>query len=406
MSVRAFVGSGIHDRTDVLSSTVHDGTLCRAPLPHELLVPRRGVGRPTSSSSGQSSLACPAWPSPTTRASTASSGSRRRQRRPGSTRSSGSRSSCSTRSFRIRTGSSFPPGDRRGVAADGGRHRRPADGSGSNAVEGLPDRPRPERARLPGHREPVKEDHRGIGERQRGPHLVLLARDATGYRSLCRLISRANLAGTKAVPRFSHELLAEHAEGLVALSGCREGEIARRLLVGDREGARAAAAALAARFPGGVLPRAVAPPPAGRRLARGGDGGSRRRARAAGRRDERRPLRPAGGPRVPGRADGDPPRPDARRAGGPAAARRRVVPEVGGGDGGAAAGRRVARPIAHARAWAGGDRQRRASWRRPARSISGSSSTASRASRCRTARPRSRISSSCARPAPGSAITR
>ena len=127
----------------------------------------------------------------------------------------------------------------------------PADGSGSNAAEGLPDRPRPERARLPGHREPVKEDHRGIGERQRGSHLVLLARDATGYRSLCRLISRANLAGTKAVPRFSHELLAEHVEGLVALSGCRDGEIARRLLVGDREGARAAAGALAGRFPGG-----------------------------------------------------------------------------------------------------------------------------------------------------------
>ncbi len=126
-----------------------------------------------------------------------------------------------------------------------------ADGSGLNAVEGLPDRPRPERARLPGHRDPVKEDHRGIGERQRGSHLVLLARDATGYRSLCRLISRANLAGTKAVPRFSHELLAEHVEGLVALSGCREGEIARRLLVGDREGARAAAGALASRFPGG-----------------------------------------------------------------------------------------------------------------------------------------------------------
>jgi DNA polymerase III alpha subunit len=125
------------------------------------------------------------------------------------------------------------------------------DGSGSNPVEGLPDRPRPERARLPGHRNPVKEDHRGIGERQRGSHLVLLARDATGYRSLCRLISRANLAGTKAVPRFSHELLAEHVEGLVALSGCRDGEIARMLLVGDREGARAAAGALAGRFPGG-----------------------------------------------------------------------------------------------------------------------------------------------------------
>ena len=106
------------------------------------------------------------------------------------------------------------------------------------ARDGEPDRPRPERARLPGHREAVKEDRRGIGEGQRGPHLVLLARDAIGYRSLCRLISRANLAGTKAMPRLDHALLVEHTEGLVALSGCREGEIARRLRVGDREGAR------------------------------------------------------------------------------------------------------------------------------------------------------------------------
>ena len=43
------------------------------------------------------------------------------------------------------------------------------------------------------------------------------------------------------MPRFSHALLAENTDGLVALSGCREGEIARRLRVGDREGARAAA---------------------------------------------------------------------------------------------------------------------------------------------------------------------
>ena len=108
-------------------------------------------------------------------------------------------------------------------------------------AEGRPARPRPTRARLPGHRAVVKEDHRGIGEGQRGPHLVLLARDATGWRSLCRMVSRANLAGTKAVPRFTQALLAEHAEGVIALSGCREGELGRRLRAGDREGARALA---------------------------------------------------------------------------------------------------------------------------------------------------------------------
>ncbi len=49
------------------------------------------------------------------------------------------------------------------------------------------------------------------------------------------------MAGTKGVPRFSQALLAEHADGLVALSGCRDGEIARRLRAGDRDGARLAA---------------------------------------------------------------------------------------------------------------------------------------------------------------------
>src|SRR5437867_4012808 len=108
-------------------------------------------------------------------------------------------------------------------------------GQHGEAVDGQPARPRPDRARLPGHRSIVKEDLRGIGERQRGPHLVLLARDAAGYRSLCRLISHANLAGTKRVPRFDQALLATHAEGLIALSGCGEGEIARRLRVGELE---------------------------------------------------------------------------------------------------------------------------------------------------------------------------
>ena len=91
----------------------------------------------------------------------------------------------------------------------------------------------------------------GGGARARGPHLVLLARSAIGWRSLSRLVSRANLAGTKAAPRFLEGSLAEHAEGVVALSGCREGDIARRLRVGDRAGARAAAAVLAERYPGG-----------------------------------------------------------------------------------------------------------------------------------------------------------
>jgi DNA polymerase III alpha subunit len=135
------------------------------------------------------------------------------------------------------------------------RRSREAGNAWPAAVDdGLPVRPRPARARLPGHRDPVKEDLRGIGERARGPHLVLLARSQVGWRSLCRLVSRANLAGTKSVPRFSQALLAEHTDGLVALSGCRDGELARRLRVGDRAGARAVATRYATLFGRGDSP--------------------------------------------------------------------------------------------------------------------------------------------------------
>lgn len=128
------------------------------------------------------------------------------------------------------------------------RRGHPAPSPERHVEEGRPDRPRPERARLPGHRDPVKEDLRGIGARARGPRLVLLARDQVGWRSLCRLLSRANLAGTKGVPRVGHALLDEHHERVIALSAGRSGEIGRRLLVGDRAGAQAAAERLAGIF--------------------------------------------------------------------------------------------------------------------------------------------------------------
>jgi error-prone DNA polymerase len=129
--------------------------------------------------------------------------------------------------------------------------------SGQEGLLGLADspveggravRPQVERLRPPGHREPRKEDLRGVRPRELGPHLVLIARDMTGYRSLCRLASNAHLAGTKGAPRFTHKLLAANTEGLLALSGCRHGEIARRLLAGDRDGAAVAARALGKMF--------------------------------------------------------------------------------------------------------------------------------------------------------------
>lgn len=72
-------------------------------------------------------------------------------------------------------------------------------------------------------------------------HLVLLAEDKGGYTSLCRLISRAQLAGGKARPILPLEELARQRKGLICLSGCHQGPIARRLLAKDGSGAEEAA---------------------------------------------------------------------------------------------------------------------------------------------------------------------
>ena len=56
-------------------------------------------------------------------------------------------------------------------------------------------------------------------------HLVLLARNSSGYHNLVKLVSKAYLEGFYYFPRIDRELLAEHCEGLICLSGCVSGEI-------------------------------------------------------------------------------------------------------------------------------------------------------------------------------------
>src|SRR5262245_9676144 len=68
-------------------------------------------------------------------------------------------------------------------------------------------------------------------------HLVLLARDERGVRNLMKLSSLAFLEGFYYKPRVDHELLASHAEGLLALSACPKGEIATDLLEDNEAGA-------------------------------------------------------------------------------------------------------------------------------------------------------------------------
>ncbi len=70
----------------------------------------------------------------------------------------------------------------------------------------------------------------------RSYHLLLLARDQTGYKNLLKLASAAQLEGYYRNPRIDHEFLAQHAEGLIATSGCLAAEIPRLVQEGrERE---------------------------------------------------------------------------------------------------------------------------------------------------------------------------
>ena len=70
-------------------------------------------------------------------------------------------------------------------------------------------------------------------------HLVLLCRNETGYRNLSYMVSKSFTEGFYIKPRVDMDLLRSHSEGLIALSACLAGEIPRRLLNGDYEGAKA-----------------------------------------------------------------------------------------------------------------------------------------------------------------------
>src|SRR5882672_1201711 len=65
----------------------------------------------------------------------------------------------------------------------------------------------------------------GGGGRDVYNHLVLLAQDQTGYQNLVKLVTAGHLEGYYYKPRIDKEILAQHSEGLIALSGCLASEI-------------------------------------------------------------------------------------------------------------------------------------------------------------------------------------
>jgi len=81
-------------------------------------------------------------------------------------------------------------------------------------------------------------------------HLVLLAQNDSGYHNLMRLATIAQLEGFYYKPRIDKEALAEHADGLIILSGCGSSEVPRLIQAGQLDQARRTIAWYRNVFPG------------------------------------------------------------------------------------------------------------------------------------------------------------
>lgn len=75
-------------------------------------------------------------------------------------------------------------------------------------------------------------------KKRRNSHLTLLAQNNTGWQNLSKLVTKAHLDGFYYKPRIDKELLAQHAEGLICLSGCINGEVNQLIQQEQMEEAR------------------------------------------------------------------------------------------------------------------------------------------------------------------------
>ena len=66
-------------------------------------------------------------------------------------------------------------------------------------------------------------------------HLTLLAKNLQGYKNLIKLVTIANLEGYYYKPRMDKEILRKYSDGIIVLSGCLGGELARALANKDEE---------------------------------------------------------------------------------------------------------------------------------------------------------------------------
>lgn len=76
------------------------------------------------------------------------------------------------------------------------------------------------------------EAYTAIGRKQRKYHLTLLAMNLTGYANLMKICTRSWAEGFHYYPTVSGEMLADHAEGIICLSGCADSLLSCSLLGG------------------------------------------------------------------------------------------------------------------------------------------------------------------------------
>lgn len=72
-------------------------------------------------------------------------------------------------------------------------------------------------------------------------HLVLICKNETGYKNLIKLVSIGYTEGFYYKPRIDIDCLKKHSDGLICLSACLAGEVARKLSNNDYEGAKTTA---------------------------------------------------------------------------------------------------------------------------------------------------------------------
>ena len=76
--------------------------------------------------------------------------------------------------------------------------------------------------------------------KDRGYHLIVLAKNSIGYHNLIKLVSKATVEGMYYHPRTDKEELAKHRDGLIICSACLGGEVPKLIANGDIAGAEEA----------------------------------------------------------------------------------------------------------------------------------------------------------------------